>query len=87
MSVVEVGRARGSRWRLLAPLGLVLAVAIAYAVAPRRADLRRFDPAGMARLETAMWRDYYEHRHAALVGDLYATARDQQGFSPARPGA
>ena len=39
---------------------LALAAAAAYAGWPRAADLRAFDPAAMARLETAMWRDYYE---------------------------
>ena len=84
MSAVELGRTRGARRRLLMPLGMVLAAAFAYAVFPRHADLTRFDPAAMARLETAMWRDCYEHRPAALFADLYATARDQQGFSPAK---
>ena len=37
----------------------------AFACWPRRPDLRAFDSAGMARLETAMWRDYYEKRYGA----------------------
>jgi hypothetical protein len=39
-----------------------LAAAAAWGSWPRGADLRAFEPAGMARLETAMWRDYYEKR-------------------------
>src|SRR5262245_14894878 len=50
---------------------------------PRRADLRAFDPAGMAQLETAMWRDYYEKRCGALFYHLYELSRTQFGFSPA----
>jgi hypothetical protein len=62
----------------------VTALAAAYAVIPRRADLRAFDPAEMARLETAMWRDYYDKRYAALFYHLYASTRTQFGFSPFR---
>jgi ABC-type amino acid transport substrate-binding protein len=58
------------------------AVAAAYGAIPRRADLTAFDPAEMARLETAMWRHYYEQRYLALLLDLYEVARREQGFSP-----
>jgi hypothetical protein len=51
--VIELNRLRGSRWRLVAPLGIAPSIAFAYAVFPRQADLTRFDPATMARLETA----------------------------------
>lgn len=65
-------------------LGAAMAAALvaAYAVIPRHADLRAFDPAGMARLETAMWRDYYDKRYAALFWHLYDSTRTQFGFSP-----
>src|SRR5262245_28591476 len=62
----------------LAP-ALVLGV---YASWPRNADLRRFEPAEIARLETAMWRDYYEKRYGALFYHLYALSRTQFGFAP-----
>ncbi|UEM17198.1 hypothetical protein J4G43_024990 [Bradyrhizobium barranii subsp. barranii] len=67
-------------------LGIAAAAALvaAYAVIPRPADLRAFDPAEMARLETAMWRDYYDKRHAALFYHLYESTRTQFGFSPLR---
>ena len=48
----------------------------AYAAIPRHADLRAFDPAEMARLETAMWRDYYDKRYAALFYHLYEVNAD-----------
>jgi hypothetical protein len=60
----------------------VVAAALCYGAIPRRADLRAFDPDEMARLETAMWRHYYERRYVALFLDLYQVARRQQGFSP-----
>ncbi|MBR0780097.1 hypothetical protein [Bradyrhizobium iriomotense] len=63
-------------------LGAAAALAVAYAVIPRHADLRAFDPAEMARLETAMWRDYYDKRYVALVRHLYTLVRTQFGFSP-----
>jgi hypothetical protein len=58
---------------------VVLAV---YACWPWKADLRVFDPAEMARLETAMWRDYYGKRYPALFIHLYESSRTQFGFSP-----
>jgi hypothetical protein len=75
------GSRPGRRWLVAALLALV-ATAAAYAAIPRRADLTRFNPEAMARLETSMWRHYYEHRYVALFLDLYEMARDEQGFSP-----
>ncbi|WFU44947.1 hypothetical protein QA640_22285 [Bradyrhizobium sp. CB82] len=51
-----------------AGVGLALAIALTaiYAVWLRRADLRAFDPAGTAWLETAIWRNDYDKRHAGL---------------------
>ena len=42
--------------------------------------LRGFEPAEIARLETAMWRDYYEKRYVALFGHLYELSRTQFGL-------
>src|SRR5438552_3238108 len=61
---------------------LAVLLLVAFACWPRRADLRAFDSAGMAQLETAMWRDYYEKRHPALFYHLYEVSRTQFGFSP-----
>jgi hypothetical protein len=47
---------------------------------PRQADLRGFEPAEIARLET-VWRDYYEKRYVALFGHLYELSRTQFGFA------
>lgn len=60
----------------------VLGAIGAYASWQRHADLRGFEPAGIARLETAMWRDYYEKRYVALFGHLYELSRTQFGFAP-----
>jgi hypothetical protein len=63
---------------------LVLAVGAAgiYLCWPRKADLRAFDPAEMAQLETAMWRDYYGKQYPRLFYHLYELSRTQFGFSP-----
>ena len=63
---------------------LVLALAGAgYALWPRKGDLREFDADAVARLETAMWRDYYGHDYKSLATRLYSLYRDQYHFSPA----
>ena len=77
----QPGRRRRRRW-LLAIIAAIIALAVAYAAIPRRADLTTFDPEAMARLETSMWRHYYEKRYVALFLDLYEVARREQGFSP-----
>ncbi|QOG18909.1 MULTISPECIES: hypothetical protein [Bradyrhizobium] len=68
--------------RLLVAAVIVSALLAGYVAWPRHADLRAFDPAEMARLETAMWRDYYEERYGALFYHLYESTRTQFGFSP-----
>jgi hypothetical protein len=83
-AATETARSR-VRWLFGAAAAAVVAavaVAAAYAAIPRRADLTRFDPVEMARLETSMWRHYYEQRYWALFLDLYRVARREQGFSP-----
>lgn len=66
----------------LAIILIILAALVAYAAVPRTADLTAFDPAETARIETQMWRHYYDKRFAALLADLYRLAREQDGFSP-----
>ena len=63
-------------------VALLLGTLGANASWPRKADLRSFEPAEMARLETAMWRDYYDKRYPALFYHLYELSRTQFGFSP-----
>ena len=69
-------------WAALA-IAAALAVAFAaWAIVPRQADLRAFDPIRMARAETALWRDYYDKRYFALFQGLYVINRDEFDFSP-----
>jgi len=51
---------------------------------PERVDIRAFDPDEVARLETAMWRSYYDRRRLPLFGQLVALLRGQFQLSPAR---
>jgi hypothetical protein len=63
-------------------IGLILFGAVLYAVIPRNADLRAFDPQSMARRETAMWRHYYDQQYLRLFSDLYRSSRSEFRFSP-----
>jgi len=71
-----------NRRTVLLMLALAFGAMTAYASWPRHADLRGFEPAEIAQLETAMWRDYYDKRYVALFGHLYEMSRTQFGFSP-----
>lgn len=45
--------------------------------APRQTSLREFDAGEVARLETAMWRSYYDKERLALFGQLAELLRKQ----------
>jgi hypothetical protein len=67
-----------------ATLALVLAgLAIDYNL-PSHASLRDFDPHTVARLETDMWRSYYDHRRLHLFTQLADLLRTQYHFPVAR---
>jgi hypothetical protein len=72
--------ARGtSRKKLI--IIVVLAAIVGWVVydlyAPRTAHLREFDPNEVARLETAMWRSYYEKQRLRLFNQLSELLRSQ----------
>jgi hypothetical protein len=58
--------------------------AAAELVRPRRTDIRVFDPDEVARLETAMWRSYYDRRRLPLFGQLVSLLRGQFHLQPLR---
>ena len=58
--------------------------AVAELARPRRVDIRSFDPDEVARLETAMWRSYYDRRRLPLFGQLVALLRGQFHLQPLR---
>jgi hypothetical protein len=51
---------------------------------PRRVDIGVFDPDAVARLETAMWRSYYDRRRLPLFGQLVALLQGQFHLQPLR---
>jgi hypothetical protein len=51
---------------------------------PRRVDIRVFDPDEVARLETAMWRSYYDRRRLPLFGQLVGLLQGQFHLQPLR---
>jgi hypothetical protein len=70
------------RKRLLLKIVSVVLVLVAAWVAydlfaPRTARLREFDADEVARLETAMWRSYYEHHRVSLFSELAELLRTQ----------
>jgi hypothetical protein len=64
------------RRKIMMVLALVIGATGIYLCWPRKADLRAFDPAAMARLETAMWRDYYERHYPRLFYHLHEGVAD-----------
>ena len=74
---------RGRRARRIAvrTVAVVLALVICWALYdlyfPHSAHLREFDPDEVARLETAMWRSYYERRQVRLFNQLSELLRTQ----------
>ena len=66
---------RRAGWVLLAATAGGAGWAAAELARPRRADIRVFDPDEVARLETAMWRSYYDRRRLPLFGQLVALLR------------
>jgi hypothetical protein len=72
----------GSKKRTILKIGLVIGLALLAWVlydlyAPRTAQLREFDADEVARLETAMWRSYYERKRVRLFFELGELLRSQ----------
>ena len=71
-----------SRWRriLLIP-GVIIAALVVWVgidlYGPRTSHLRDFDPDEVARLETAMWRSYYDKQQVRLFNQLAELLRKQ----------
>jgi hypothetical protein len=63
-------------------LVLLILIGVGYALWPRQGNLREFDADAVGRLETQMWRNYYDHDYKSLAANLYSLYRDQYHFSP-----
>jgi hypothetical protein len=74
-------RRRSLKRRVLAVVLVTFAAVAAWVAydlyAPRRTELRRFDPDEVARLETAMWRSYYARERVRLFRQLSELLRTQ----------
>lgn len=81
-------RPRSRRRTALLIIGLI-AIAVTAWLAydlyfPRRSHLREFDADEVARLETAMWRSYYDKRRVALFNQMTELLRKQYNMPLAR---
>ena len=89
MKDTQAPRKRRKARCLVAAVALVLLLGwLAFDLyAPRRTRLRDFDPNEVARLETGMWRAYYERRRLALFAQLGELLRTQYRLPFARSNA
>lgn len=65
---------------VLAALGLILVYAAVDLFWPFNRDLRQFDPVALGKLETDMWRSYYDRKPVKLFFELTEVLRTQYQF-------
>ncbi|HXG65083.1 MAG TPA: hypothetical protein VNO70_08235 [Blastocatellia bacterium] len=65
------------RWIIVALMLAALVYAAVDLYGPRKSNLRDFDPNEVARLETAMWRSYYDRQRVRLFNQLAEMLRTQ----------
>jgi len=71
--------------RVVAVIVILLICGIAYDLFyPRQTKLREFDPDEVARLETAMWRSYYEKQRVRLFNEATELLRTQYHLTPVK---
>src|SRR6476620_12275995 len=71
--------------RVIALVGALLLCGVLYDLYyPRQARLREFDPDAVARLETAMWRSYYEKQRVRLFNEATELLRTQYHLTPVK---
>jgi len=69
---------------LVLVLALIVCAALYDLYYPRTTRMREFDPDEVARLETAMWRSYYEKQRVNLFNQLAELLRTQYHMTPLR---
>ena len=90
MSGLQMSSARRRRpfriiLRIVAVVVVLLVCGIAYDLFyPRKTKLREFDPDEVARLETAMWRSYYEKQRVRLFNEATELLRTQYHMTPVK---
>lgn len=65
------------RWIVLGILAVVIVYALFDLYGPRAAKMRSFDPNEVARLETAMWKSYYNRSRLKLFREMSQLLRTQ----------
>ena len=65
-------------------LALVICAVLFDLFYPRKTKLREFDPDEVARLETAMWRSYYEKQRVRLFNEATELLRTQYHLTPVK---
>src|SRR5215471_6223421 len=65
-------------------LALVICAVLYDLFYPRKTKLREFDPDEVARLETAMWRSYYEKQRVRLFTEMTELLRTQYHLTPVK---
>lgn len=71
-------RTAKTRWLIVGAIFIALLAWVGFDLfAPRHTSLREFDAKEVARLETAMWRSYYDKERLALFGQLAELLRRQ----------
>src|ERR1043166_2071314 len=58
------------KWAMLAVIALIIAYGLFDLYGPRTPRLRQFDADEVARLETAMWRSYYDRKPVKLFREM-----------------
>jgi hypothetical protein len=87
-SAVKSTRKRSKvKWAILAVLVAVIGYASFDLFGPRAAKVRSFDPNEVARLETAMWRSYYDRERLKLYTQLTELLQTQYNLPFVRSNA
>src|SRR5207248_10551974 len=88
MSRNEMSSRRPLRKVIVRVIALILALVICGVLYdlffPRTTKMREFDPDEVARLETAMWRSYYEKQRVRLFNQATELLRTQYHITPVK---
>jgi len=88
MSRNEMSSRRPLRKVIVRVIALILALVICAVLYdlfwPRTTHMREFDPDEVARLETAMWRSYYEKQRVRLFNQMTELLRSQYHMTPVK---
>lgn len=75
------------KWAVLSVIALILVYTLFDLYGPRSTRLRHFDANEVARLETAMWRSYYDRKQVKLFNEMTELLRTQYNLPYIRSNA